>query len=119
MGVTQSKVLQAINFAVVTVVLASLCGGLVGIIMLSAHPSQAPAGTAEQIAAQQEYRYRMAWIATALLGMTLLLLAWMMIRHLAPRWQRKSKPPGSDYIDAWSLAGRRAKPIDPREELPE
>ncbi|MCE5276631.1 MAG: hypothetical protein ABFD92_14735 [Planctomycetaceae bacterium] len=117
MGMTQSGLLRAINFAIVTVVLVSLCCGLVGIIMLSANPAKPLAGTAEQIALQQEYRYKMAWIATALLGMTVLLLAWMVIRHMAPRWNRPHKPPGSDYVDAWSLAGRRAKPIDPDEEL--
>ncbi|MCE5324793.1 MAG: hypothetical protein LLG01_00105 [Planctomycetaceae bacterium] len=118
MGVTHSKVFQTVNVAIVTVVMASLCGGLLAIIWLSAHPANPPTGTPQQIAAHQEYRYYMAWIATALLGMTLLLLAWMFIRHMAPRWRRKSKPAGSDYIDAWSLAGRRAKPIDPREESP-
>ena len=105
MGLTDSKTLQTINFAFVTVVLTAICAGLVAIIVLASH------GYAESSPEIREYRYRMALIAAALLALTVVLLVWMVIRRLAPAGG-KQRPAGSSYVNAWSLAGKRAEPVE-------
>ncbi len=52
---------------------------------------------------------RLAWICAALIGLTLLLVAWATIRYVRFRLHPGGARPSPPHIDAWSVAGQRFK----------
>ncbi len=60
---------------------------------------------------------KMAWVAFALLGLTLLVLVWTVVRFAMSRLQRlRTRHKPTPYIDAWSLAGKRLKLEDSEDQ---
>ena len=54
---------------------------------------------------------RLAWVSAALMGVTLLVLFWVVIHFILGRAKQVSHH-RTQYVDAWRLAGQRVKPID-------
>lgn len=55
---------------------------------------------------------RLAYVSMVLLGLAVVLLGWVVARHLGRRMrsiQRDLHHEPTPYVDAWSEAGRRAK----------
>jgi len=50
---------------------------------------------------------RLAYVSLVLLGMTLVLLGWVVVRHLITRGGRKADRRPTPYVNAWEEAGRR------------
>lgn len=63
----------------------------------------------------QKMLARMAWICVAMLGLTLLMLFWLVAHALTQRLRGPRHAP-TEYVDAWRLAGERAKPEEEDEE---
>ena len=53
--------------------------------------------------------YQLAWVATVTLGITLLLLMFVILRWIRLRLKPPTKLPETHYIDAWSEAGKRIR----------
>lgn len=51
----------------------------------------------------------LAWMSVAMLGLTLLMLFWLVVRFMMRRIRPQGHGP-TEYVDAWSLAGKRVKP---------
>lgn len=54
---------------------------------------------------------RLAWVSAAMLALTVVLLFWLVIHRIRGRF-RPIRQERTLYVDAWALAGQRAKPID-------
>ncbi len=50
---------------------------------------------------------RMAWWCLMVLGITLLLLVWLAVRFIAFRLHPTEAAKPTQYVDSWSLAGKR------------
>lgn len=61
---------------------------------------------------------RLAWLTLAVLGATLVLLLWAVIRAVGMRLRPEHKGP-TPYVDAWSIAGQRACAPKPPEDQSE
>ena len=63
--------------------------------------------------AQQTRRVlaRLAWLSAAMLGATLIVAFWVVARFAAHRLVPGGKRQNTPYVNAWSLAGQRARPM--------
>ena len=57
---------------------------------------------------QGKYLYYLALVCLALLGLVLLALTWLVLRTISGRFRPVHHEP-TEYVDAWSLAGKRFK----------
>jgi membrane protein implicated in regulation of membrane protease activity len=83
------------------ITLSALMVGLIVLVVLIARAA---------VGAQAPVRHamlRLAWFAVALLGVTAVLLVWVLIRYVRERFQAPSRRGRTDYVDAWREAGRR------------
>jgi uncharacterized membrane protein len=55
---------------------------------------------------QRDLVATLAWVAMAMLALTLVLLVWVLMRYIILR-TRPGERTHTDYVDAWSLAGER------------
>lgn len=91
------------NFTVLVVMLGGLSGGLTVLVLLAADAAAAAeAGVRETL-------LHLAWIGVLLLALALLLLAWVVFRHLRRRLSEGASRKPTAYVDAWQEAGRRIK----------
>jgi hypothetical protein len=63
---------------------------------------------------------RLAMICAVLLGLTLIVMFWMIVRFLGARFQKPPEHTATEHVDAWRLAGQRVHLDDGEEpeELP-
>lgn len=108
MEVERSK-RQAVN-AGVAMVLLGLLAVLTGTLSLLL--ARASKETLEP--ERQEGLARLAVVALAFCGLSLVLLAWAVVRRLG-RMLRPQRHEPTPYVNAWSLAGKRAGPISDTE----
>ena len=93
------KLSRAVTFGGLLVIAA----GLAAMLAMTSAEAVASSG------ARQEYFYRMAWIAAALLAVALLLIAWTILRHVRQRTLDGCRRRRTQLVDAWAEAGRRYK----------
>jgi len=105
---------QTISFAVRIAVLMTVTVGLATQTFMSA---EATGRIADEPA--RKLLARIGWLSVAMLGLTLVLLFWTVVRYF-----RRRLPPGvghqrTPYVDAWSLAGKRFQLDDSEDDQAE
>ena len=102
MEIEQHRKIQLANFLVMTVMLAAIGVGLAWLTHLAMQ-------AAGQVTEAREHKLlgRLAWLAMALLGMVCVLWFWVLVRFLRMRAILPRDKTATDYVDAWSLAGKR------------
>ena len=89
--------------------LAAIAVALAMVVAMAAREVPGSAGP------KREYLYYLALTSLLLLGVTLVMLGWIVVRFvvywIAARRARSVTP----YVDAWSLAGKRFQLKDPDE----
>ncbi|MBS3735075.1 MAG: hypothetical protein KGY99_09145 [Phycisphaerae bacterium] len=96
------RVFRTVNFALAVIGLLVIAGAMAAMIAIAARA----AAQAEPDA--RKYFYHLAWIAAAMLGVALVMLAWTCVRHLRRGRAYRTRP--TRYVDAWGEAGRRFQP---------
>jgi len=97
---------RLLALAIALVAVAVLLGILLAITL----------GAVPQVAAKTKpAMLRLAWATFFALGLTLILLVWVVIRFAIER-TRPTGPKHTEYVDAWSLAGKRMKVEPPPED---
>ena len=96
--------LQAVNSIILIVALIAIVVGLVALTLLTARA----AGEVKDPDLHMVLA-RLAWVATALLCFTLLLLLWAVMRFVRSRIRFSTERAPIPYVDAWALAGKRFK----------
>ena len=96
--------LHAVNSIILIVALIAMAAGLVTLTLLTARAAEEVKGTDLHMVLA-----RLAWVATALLCLTLVLLLWAVMRFVRSRIQFSTKGTPIPYVDAWALAGKRFK----------
>ncbi len=107
---------RATNFAVLVIGLVAWIGMLTGLLYLVFAKAASSEGDL------QAYLVRMAWITGAVLILSVVILAGLVVHYVASRISEppeEVKPMG--YVDAWSESARRLKakgapPVEPDEE---
>ncbi len=89
---------------------------LVGVILLSVLIFVLTEGIAVKELWVQRWLLRMAWLSAALLGLTLVLLLWAVVRYVKFRTYAAQRSRPTPYVDAWALAGKRFQLDDEEEE---
>ena len=110
MEVDRKYTLQAVSWAIVTVMLVVICAGLVVMLAMTVR------GAMRSDGATAQYYGRMAWLSLALLALNVVLLAWVVIHYVSGRLARKSSRRPTKYVDAWAIAGQRFKLDEEAEE---
>ena len=95
---------ELLSFAIQIATLMAITIGLATLMLLAA---QAVHDTEEAL--MQKTLARLAWLAAALLGLTLVMLFWTAARWFRSRIHRLDAASPTPYVDAWALAGRRFK----------
>ena len=103
MEVEDHRTFQRINYTLLVVSLMLASAGLGGVIWITASAY----GDADE--KTRQLLYQLAWVATATLGVTLLLLMLVILRWIRLRFKPAAKLPKTHYIDAWSEAGKRIR----------
>jgi hypothetical protein len=67
---------------------------------------------AKTLAGSAKFLARLAWLSAALMGLTLLVLFWVVTHFILQRAGRNSRHERTQYVNAWSLAGQRVKPLE-------
>jgi len=62
---------------------------------------------------------RLAWFSLALLGFTIVLLFWSVVRGFRSRIHQRRGRARTPYVDAWALAGKRFKLEEHPDEDPQ
>ena len=101
MEIEDQRTFQRINYTLLVGCLVLVSLGLGGVIWITAN---AYGGADEKT---RQLLYQLAWVATATLGVTLLLLMLVILRWMRLRLKPPTKLPKTHYIDAWSEAGKR------------
>jgi Na+-driven multidrug efflux pump len=101
---------RRVGYLLLAVCLVLLTVGLAGIIVMVSSAY----GPADEAA--RRVLLRMAWVASVSLGLTLIMLLWVVIRWVRLRIKLPPKTQPTEYIDAWSEAGKRM-PAPDHEEL--
>jgi uncharacterized BrkB/YihY/UPF0761 family membrane protein len=95
-------------------VMACVLGTLL-VLMVTHFAKVVPATEAAK--AERQGMIRLALVCAVLLGLTLVVMFWMIVRFVGLRVRPPVERPATKHVDAWSLAGQRLKLSD--EELPE
>lgn len=91
------------SFAITLVFLVGMAVGLAILLGMILH------GVAGAEGASRKLLSRLAWISMAMLGLTLVMLFWIVAHYLMGRFRPQGHQP-TEYVDAWKLAGQRVKP---------
>lgn len=95
------KKIRTANFVLTVVSLVLLIVGLLALVLLAANAARgADANT-------RKFLVRMAWVATALMGLALIMLVWVILRRLRSRFEPSGRHAPTPYVDAWAEAGKR------------
>ncbi len=111
---TRSQWSRFLTLLIAMLVMAALLGTLLGILL-----SGIPHLTAATSPAQKAHRsgmVRLAVVCVALLGLTLVVIFWLVVRFLGSRFQPPPPHPPTEHVDAWSLAGKRMQVAEEEEE---
>jgi hypothetical protein len=92
-------------------VIAAVVGALLGV-------SLAQASAAASVASARPW-IRFALVCTALLGLTLVVIFWLVVRFARTRIPQPPPPGRTEHVDAWRLAGERMKMEEERGEREE
>lgn len=96
------------GFAIGIIFLVGMAVGLGVLLSLALHGAIGADEPTKKLLA------RLAWISVALLGLTLLMLFWLVAHYLTNKFRTQGHPP-TEYVDAWRLAGQRAR-AEPQDE---
>ncbi len=95
---------HAVRFALVVGGLSLIAGGLIVMLVISLWSVSDVAGRA----IQRPLVY-VAWVSLVLLCGVLILLGWMIMRHIKLRLLARERRPPVEHPDAWVAAGKRLK----------
>ena len=116
MEIEQTNRLRAVSNTVLVGALAMIVAGCGAILALSWQVGRG----IDPVVGRETLRqvHRIAWLATAMLGLALLLTAWALMRFLGRRIEGNHLGKPTAYVDAWSAAGKRIqlKPEDDEDE---
>ena len=87
--------------------MAAILGVLLGLVL-----SGLPQAAGNSTPAEKAHRsglVRFAVVCVALLGLTLIVMFWLVVRFLGSRFQAPLEHSRTEHVDAWSLAGKRLK----------
>ena len=101
MDLEQSLAARRVSSIVVTVLLAVIAAGMVYVVLTV---TGAAAGADEPT---RRGLARLAWIGMLLLAVSVVLLVWSLARTLRLYLARPQQHRPTEYVDAWSEAGRR------------
>ncbi len=110
MEVEDHRTFQRINYTLLVGSLILVSLGLGGVIWIT---TRAYGRGDDQT---RRLLYQLAWVATVTLGITLLLLMFVILRWIRLRLKPPTKLPETHYIDAWSEAGKRIRLPDAENE---
>ena len=141
MEIDESKPSRTAAFVTTLVFLAVMAGGMIAMFIISTggadnyHASpvvtNTPATSPTTMAATSpttfplrqspEYQAkklltRLAWVSIAMLGLTVVMIFWVVIRFLTQRFAPSTQHQHTPYVDAWKLAGQRVKPEEEDEQ---
>ena len=111
MEIDNPRTFRTINSIILLAALSLIAAGLVLLTVLT---TQAASNVED--ADLQKQLARLAWIATVLLGLTLVLLLWAVMRLVRSRMNLGQRHPPTPYVDAWALAGQRMQVPDDDDE---
>ncbi len=92
---------RLVNFAVVAITL------MVFIIILGMFVAVATNAAAGADKETRRFLVHMAWVAVVLLSLAAIVLIWLCLRRIKEHFFDRPNRPHDEYVDAWSLAGRR------------
>ncbi len=104
---------RIVNLVVTVVLLLILAAGLGVIAILSAQVAAHVGSGAD--------RHLLGWlsaVAMTLLSLVLVLLFWVIVRHVRARLSAGGEKKATPYIDAWAESGKRFK-LDKEEDEPQ
>lgn len=101
MEVETQRTISRIHYTILIIALLAVSLGLLGVIGIT---TKAYADADEKT---RDLLFHLAWMAAATLALTLVLLAWILMRWIRFRMQPVGKGPKMQYVDAWSEAGKR------------
>ncbi|MDY6914512.1 MAG: hypothetical protein SVT52_08670 [Planctomycetota bacterium] len=97
----ERKTIATVHHVVSLVFLALLAWGLAVVL----DKALAAASSAE--GDLRRHLVGLAWLAAALLALTLVMMLWVAVRFVLFRARLKRQQAATKYVDAWSLAGKR------------
>jgi len=89
-------------------VMAAVLGALLWVVL-----HNLPAWTQNPTPEAKAHRggmVRFAIICVAMLGLTLVVMFWLVVRFIGSRFQTTPEPSRTQHVDAWTLAGQRIQP---------
>ena len=92
---------RAASFAIVAVWMGVLSVGLSTLMYFLLH------GATETVEQARTFRLRLAWMCLVMLGGTLVLLLWSVMRYFRFRVGGRAEHAATPHVDAWAVAGRR------------
>ena len=101
MEIETQRTIHRIHYTILIISLLAVSLGLLGVIGIT---TKAYADADEKI---RDLLFHLAWVGAATLAVTLVLLAWVIMRWIRFRLQTLGKGPDMHYVDAWSEAGKR------------
>lgn len=102
---------RKISFAFTAVMLAAAAGCMLAMVILTARRAAVEEGV------RRAYFWRLAWVSAAVMGLFLILLAWVSVRHIRQKLAPERRHAPTPYVDAWAESGRRMKLEDVDEAL--
>jgi len=106
MEIDRRRKFRAVNFTIAVVGLAMIAAGLVVMIVITA----GQAGQADQQV--RKALARLALLSMALLGLTVVVLVWIVLHNVLERISLRKQQSTTPYVDAWTEAGRRLELTD-------
>ncbi len=97
---TQRNIKKA-NYAILIISLIAVSAGLLGMIGIT---TKAYADADEKT---RDLLFYLAWVGAATLAITLVMLAWIIMRWLRSRIQPGRKAQKTQHVSAWDEAGKR------------
>ena len=58
---------------------------------------------------QKRALVRLAVVCVAMLGLTVVIMFWLALRFIGARFRNTPQHPPTEHVDAWRLAGQRAR----------
>lgn len=103
MEIDTQQTVRRINYALLTFCLLLMAAGLTAVVWITTHAY----ASAEE--PTRRLLFHLAWVAAATLGLTLLVLLWIVLRWGRLRIKPPIPLPETHYVDAWSEAGKRIR----------
>lgn len=104
MEIDKQRTVRTANFIILIVSLTAMATGLALLTLVTTRAAGRIGDTETQ-----KLLMRLAWVALALLCLTLVLLLWAVMRFVRSRIRFSRQRTHTPYVDAWALAGKRFK----------